>query len=57
MYQYLEIAGFLLGILYLWWEFHADRRMWIAGLLMPMLSMAVYYSKGLYADFAMNIYY
>lgn len=53
----LEIAGFLIGLLYLWWEYHADRRMWIAGLVMPAISMVVYYTKGLYADFAMNIYY
>ena len=53
----LEIAGFVLGLLYLWWEYHVDRRMWIAGLLMPAISMFVYFSKGLYADFAMNIYY
>ena len=53
----LEIAGFLLGVLYLWWEYHPDRRMWIAGLIMPAISMTVYYTKGLYADFAMNIYY
>ena len=53
----IEIAGFLIGLLYLWWEYHADRRMWIAGLIMPAVSMAVYFSKGLYADFAMNIYY
>lgn len=53
----LEIAGFLTGLLYLYWEYHANPRMWIAGLVMPMISMWVYFSKGLYADFAMNIYY
>ncbi|MDE6437054.1 MAG: nicotinamide riboside transporter PnuC [Muribaculaceae bacterium] len=53
----IEIIGFLLGLLYLWWEYHADRRMWIVGLVMPCISMWVYYTKGLYADFAMNIYY
>lgn len=53
----IEIVGFLLGLLYLWWEYHADRRMWIVGLIMPCISMVVYYTKGLYADFAMSIYY
>lgn len=53
----LEIAGFIIGLLYLYWEYHANPRMWIAGLLMPMISMWVYFSKGLYADFGMNIYY
>ncbi|MDE7471878.1 MAG: nicotinamide riboside transporter PnuC [Paramuribaculum sp.] len=53
----LEIAGFLTGLLYLYWEYHANPRMWIAGLVMPFISMWVYFTKGLYADFAMNIYY
>ncbi len=53
----LEITGFLIGLLYLYWEYHANPRMWLAGLIMPMISMWIYFSKGLYADFAMNIYY
>lgn len=53
----LEIAGFCLGLAYLYYEYHARPRMWLIGLVMPMVSMWVYYSKGLYADFAMNIYY
>lgn len=53
----LEIAGFLIGLLYLWWEYHADRRMWFASIIMPAISMWIYYSRGLYADFAINIYY
>ncbi|MDE6197169.1 MAG: nicotinamide riboside transporter PnuC [Muribaculaceae bacterium] len=53
----LEITGFTIGLIYLYYEYHANSKMWIAGLVMPMISMWVYYSKGLYADFAMNIYY
>lgn len=53
----LEVAGFLIGLIYLYWEYHANSKMWLAGLIMPMISMWVYFSKGLYADFAMNIYY
>lgn len=53
----LEIAGFLLGILYLWWEYNADRRVWLASMIMPAISMWLYFSKGIYADFAINIYY
>jgi len=53
----LEIFGFLIGLLYLWWEYHADKRMWFASIVMPAISMWIYYSKGIYADFAMNIYY
>ncbi len=53
----IETAGFLLGLAYLYYELKASPRMWLIGLVMPMVSMWVYYSRGLYADFAMNIYY
>ncbi|MDE5941797.1 MAG: nicotinamide riboside transporter PnuC [Muribaculaceae bacterium] len=53
----LQIAGLAIGLIYLWYEYHASPKVWIAGLFMPMISMVVYYRKGLYADFGMNIYY
>ncbi|MDE7109072.1 MAG: nicotinamide mononucleotide transporter family protein, partial [Muribaculaceae bacterium] len=52
-----EILGFSIGILYLWWEYHANPKVWLASVVMPAISMWIYYSKGLYADFAINIYY
>lgn len=53
----LEILGFCVGILYLWWEYHADSRLWFASIVMPTISMWIYLRKGIYADFAINIYY
>lgn len=53
----LEILGFSIGILYLWWEYHADAKLWLASVIMPAISMWIYFSKGLYADFGINIYY
>ncbi len=53
----LEITGFSVGLLYLWWEYHADSRVWLASVIMPAISMWIYFSKGLYADFGINIYY
>ncbi|MDE6716613.1 MAG: nicotinamide riboside transporter PnuC [Muribaculaceae bacterium] len=53
----LQIFGFLIGLLYLWWEYHADKKVWLASVVMPAISMWIYWSKGLYADFAINIYY
>ena len=53
----LEIAGLLIGLLYLFWEFKADRRMWVASLAMTCISLYVYWSAGLYADFGINVYY
>lgn len=53
----LEIFGFAVGILYLWWEYHADARVWFASMVMPLISMWIYFNKGIYADFGINIYY
>ena len=53
----LEILGFTVGLLYLWWEYHANAKVWLASVIMPAISMWIYYSKGLYADFGINIYY
>lgn len=53
----LEVLGFSVGLLYLWWEYHADSRLWFASIIMPAISMWIYFGKGLYADFAINIYY
>ncbi len=46
-----------MGLLYLWWEYHANPRMWLASVIMPAISMWIYFGKGLYADFGINIYY
>lgn len=53
----LEITGLCVGLLYLWWEYHADSRLWFASIVMPTISMWIYFNKGLYADFSINIYY
>lgn len=57
MDRILEILGFSVGLLYLWWEYHADVRVWLASMVMPAISMWIYWSKGIYADFGINIYY
>lgn len=53
----IEILGFCTGLLYLWYEYHASWRMWIVSVVMPAISMWIYFRKGLYADFGINIYY
>lgn len=53
----LQVLGFCVGLIYLWWEYHADSKVWLASVVMPAISMWIYFSKGLYADFAINIYY
>lgn len=56
-FNFIEALGFCIGLLYLWWEYRADAKVWIASVVMPAVSVWIYYSKGLYADFAINIYY
>ena len=53
----LQIAGVLLGLLYLWLEYRADIRLWIVGLVMPLVHGALYFKAGLYADCSMQVYY
>ena len=53
----MEALGFIVGLLYLYWEYQADMKVWIAGIIQPALSIYVYYEAGLYADFGINIYY
>lgn len=53
----LQVVGILLGLLYLWLEYKADIRLWIVGLIMPLVHGTLYYNVGLYADFSMQVYY
>lgn len=53
----LQVIGVILGLLYLWLEYKADIRLWIVGLIMPMVHGILYYQKGLYADSSMQVYY
>lgn len=55
--NFLEILGTIVGIIYLYWEYKGDIKLWIAGIIMPAISLYVYYTAGLYADFGINIYY
>lgn len=53
----IEIVGLVLGLFYLYFEYQASTWVWLFSLLMPMVSMVVYFDAGLYADFSINIYY
>lgn len=53
----LEIAGTLVGLLYLWLEYKASIYLWVASIVMPAIYIFVYYDAGLYADFGVNLYY
>ena len=53
----MEIAGLAVGLAYLYFEYHANRLVWLMRVIMPMISLFIYYRAGIYADFAINIYY
>ena len=53
----LQLTGVALGLLYLWLEYRADIRLWIVGLVMPVVHGALYFKAGLYADCSMQLYY
>lgn len=55
--NYLEIAGTVVGLIYLYLEYRASIWLWAAGIVMPAIYIIVCYSSGLYADCAVNIGY
>ncbi|MBD5209513.1 MAG: nicotinamide mononucleotide transporter [Bacteroidales bacterium] len=55
--NYLEIAGVIIGLLYLYLEYHANVWLWIVGVIMPTIYIFVYYDAGLYADMWISVYY
>ena len=55
--NWLDIAGTIIGLVYIYQEYKASIWLWITGLIMPLAYMVVYYEAGLYADFGMQVYY
>lgn len=55
--NYLEIAGTLVGLLYLWFEYKASIWLWPVSVVMPAIYIIVYYQAGLYADSGISVYY
>ena len=55
--EYLEIIGTIVGLIYLWFEYHASIYLWVASIVMPLIYIFIYHDAGLYADMGINIYY
>lgn len=55
--HWLDILTTLTGLLYVWLEYKAHIALWLVGIIMPALSIVLYWEHGLYADFGMAIYY
>lgn len=53
----LQILGTIIGVVYLVQEIKASNWMWLSSIIMPVISLFVYFKAGLYADFGIDIYY
>ena len=55
--EYLEIIGTIIGLIYLWLEYHASIYLWVASIIMPAIYIFIFFDAGLYADMGISIYY
>jgi len=53
----IDMAGLVLGLIYLWLEYKASIWLWLASVVMPIVHGYLYWERGLYADFGMEVYY
>ena len=53
----IDMAGLVLGLIYLWLEFKASIWLWLVSVVMPIVHGYLYWARGLYADFGMEVYY
>ncbi len=56
-HNWMDVAGTLLGLLYLYLEMKENIWMWIVGCIMPAVYIVVLYRAGIYADCGMEVYY
>lgn len=55
--HWLDITTTVLGLIYIFLEYRASILLWLVGIIMPALDIALYYTHGLYGDAAMAVYY
>lgn len=55
--QTLEIIGAVIGLLYLYLEFKANKWLWPVGVLMPVVYVWIFFQSKFYADMGINVYY
>lgn len=55
--HWLDILTTTLGLIYIILEYRASIALWIVGIIMPAIDIALFWEHGLYADFGMAIYY
>ena len=55
--QTIEIIGAVIGLLYLYLEYKANKWLWPVGVLMPIFYVWIFLQSKFYADMGINIYY
>lgn len=55
--HWLDITTTVLGFIYIVLEYRASILLWLVGIVMPALDVALYYNHGLYGDAGMAVYY
>lgn len=55
--EYIEIAGAVIGLLYLYLEYRASVYLWPVGVIMPLFYIYIFFVSRFYADMGINIYY
>jgi nicotinamide mononucleotide transporter len=53
----LELFGAVIGLIYLYLEYKANRWLWLFGVIMPIVYIVIFYQAKFYADMCINIYY
>lgn len=57
LYNWVEVIGAILGIIYLYFEYKASSKMWSAGILMSLFYTYVYIESKFYSFALINIYF
>lgn len=55
--QTLEIIGAVIGLIYLYLEYKANKWLWLFGVIMPVVYVFIFYQSKFYADMGINVYY
>ena len=55
--NYLELAGTLTGLLYIYYSIKKKNRLWIYGIVSSAIYVYVFYQSGIYAYSLLNAYY
>lgn len=57
MEKYIELLTLITGVIYVILEIRQKNLMWVLGILTSLASMWMFYSRGAYASFILNLYY